>query len=86
MAVGQINELNGDFKDTIDDSSEHHRSDSRVPDTPELVTLSRADGGFLIFMAFVVVFYEVFVIVLRFLNVSVVNQNIVTLLVVVSIL
>lgn len=84
IAVGQLNDLSSEAEEYIDDSDENHDDFSEVPDTPNLVALSRAEGGFLIFLAFVVLAYEAIVIALRFINLSLINEHIVIFLVVVS--
>ena len=80
-----MDDLSSASQDFIDDSDEHHDDiSSEIPDTPNLVKRSRADAGFLIFMLFVVVGYEGIVVALRFLNIDIVNKNIVPFLIVVS--
>ena len=79
-----MDDLSSSSQDVIDDSDGYRDLNPDIPDTPNLVKRSRADAGFLISMLFVVVGYEGIVVALRFLNIDLVNMNIVLFLVVVS--
>ncbi len=68
--VGLVNDLSSFAQDYIKVSDDHHDDNSEVPDTPQLLALTRAEGYFLIGFAFVVIFYEAVVIVLRCCNCS----------------
>ncbi len=81
IAVGEINDLSDSTQDAIDNSDRLHDQFSAIPDTPDLVTQSRAVAGFLIALALVVMFYAGMVVVVRLVNLFLVNQYIVILLV-----
>ncbi len=81
IAVGEINDLPDSTQDAIDDSDRLHNQSSVIPDTPDLVTQSRAVAGFLIALALVVIFYAGMVIVVRLVNLFLVNKYILFFLV-----
>lgn len=48
------------------------------------LALTDAAGGWLIFMAFVIIVYEIFFIVQRFINIKIINDHIMIVIIVVS--
>jgi hypothetical protein len=57
---------------------------SDTPTDPADVGLTRSAAGWLIFLGIIALFYELVVIILRFLNIGIVNSNIKIVIIVVS--
>ena len=80
-ALGNVNDLSNFNEDYIDESDD--AVGSRVPDTPDLVTNTRSSASWLLFLFFATVGYEGLWIMVRFLNIGLVNMQIIIFLIVV---
>ena len=80
VAVGTINNIDKSYRSII--NSHEDRPDD-VPETPDLVDNSRGVSGWIIFMRVAIFFYQPLVILLRLLNIGLINFRINIFLVIV---
>lgn len=77
VAVGTINNIDNDFRNEIINKDEDDRNEiinEVFPSTPHLVDHSRAACGWIIGVCAAVTLYQVLVILLRFLNIGLINR------------
>ena len=73
IALGTINNIDEDYQDFINEDEDRTGD---VPETPDLVDNSRGACGWIIFLGIAAFFYEPLVILLRSLNVGLINSKI----------